>query len=160
MLHAALLFERATLNKIAHIVSTLGAHQPSSATWCNLPLPKSFEEGSGENYIAKINGQSVLLGGTTASGEWVDVVVFENWLKWAIQTQVFNLMKRSAKPSSIQIENSIRTALEAGKSLGGLSSFTVRTTNVDRQNRTASYEWEAQLTGAIHSTTITGIVTP
>ena len=69
-------------------------------------------------------------------------------------------MKRSAKPDAIQIENSIRTALEAGKSLGGLSSFTVRTTNVDRQNRTASYEWEAQLVGAIHSTTITGIVTP
>ena len=149
------------MDKVAYIVSEVGAGKPSGSTWHNHRLPDSFEpSGVGENRVAEINNQKVLIGGSTASGEWVDVVVFENWLKWAIQTQVFNLMKRSAKPNPIQIENSIRTALEAGKSLGGLSSFTVRTINVDRQNRTASYEWEAQLTGAIHSTTITGIVTP
>ena len=149
------------MNIVAHVVSTLGACKPANAVWCNLPIPDTLAlDSSGTNYTKTINGLTVLLGGYSASGEWVDVVVFENWLKWAIQTQVFNLMKRSAKPNSVQVENSIRTALEAGKSLGGLSSFTVRTTNVDRQNRTASYEWEAQLVGAIHSTTITGIVTP
>ena len=149
------------MNIVAHVVSTLGSCKPASTVWCNLPIHDALALNStGTNHTETINGLTVLLGGYSAFGEWVDVVVFENWLKWAIQTQVFNLMRRSAKPDSIQIENSIRTALEAGKSLGGLSSFTVRTTNVDRQNRTASYEWEAQLTGAIHSTTITGIVTP
>lgn len=145
----------------AHIVSTLGSYKPASAVWCNLPIPDALAlDSTGVNSTETINGLTVLSGGYSASGEWVDVVVFENWLKWAIQNQVFSLMRRSAKPDSIQIENSIRTALEAGKSLGGLSGYTVKTTNVDRQNRTASYEWEAQLTGAIHSTTITGIVTP
>ena len=149
------------MNVVAYVVSTLGACKPASAVWCNLPIPVALAlDSSGVNSTETINGLTVLLGGYSASGEWADIVVFENWLKWAIQTQVFNLMKRSAKPNPIQIENSIRTALEAGKSLGGLSSFTVRTINVDRQNRTASYEWEAQLVGAIHSTTITGIVTP
>lgn len=149
------------MNIIALIISEIGACKPSTCIWGNIRLPDVADVVSdGVNRVTEINSQKVLLGGYTASGEWADVVVFENWLKWAIQTQVFNLMKRSAKPNPIQIENSIRTALEAGKSLGGLSSFTVRTTNVDRQNRTASYEWEAQLVGAIHSTTITGIVTP
>lgn len=149
------------MNIIALIISEIGACKPSTCIWGNIRLPDAADAVvDGVNRVAEVNNQKVLLGGYTASGEWADVVVFENWLKWAIQTQVFNLMRRSAKPDAIQIENSIRTALEAGKSLGGLSSFTVRTTKVDRQNRTASYEWEAQLTGAIHSTTISGIVTP
>ena len=69
-------------------------------------------------------------------------------------------MRRVSKPSAIQIENAINTALEAGKQLGGIVRYSVRTTNVDARNRTASFEWKAQLTNAIHSTTISGIVTP
>lgn len=147
----------------AIVVATLGNNKPSQAVWLNQTLPATTPisvNQIAENRISILGGQPTLLGGKTASGEWVDVVVFENWLKWAIQTQVFALLKRVAKPSAIQIENAINVALEAGKQLGGIVRYKVTATNVDNRNRTASFEWKAQLTNAIHSTTITGIVKP
>lgn len=142
----------------ALVVSTIGNNPPSQAVWTNVQLPNSVENLASNEY--NNIQQNILLGGKTASGEWVDVVVFENWLKWAIETQVVALFKRVAKPSIIQIENAINVALEAGKQLGGIVRYKVTATNVDTRNRTASFEWKAQLTNAIHSTTITGIVTP
>ena len=147
----------------AVVVALVGNNKPSQAVWVNYPVPYntgiSVNTGS-NNTISFIANGRVLLGGKTSSGEWVDVVVFENWLKWAIQTQVFNLMRRVSKPSAIQIENAINVPLEAGKQLGGITRYKVTTTDFDTRNRTASFEWKAQLTNAIHSTTISGIVKP
>lgn len=141
----------------ALVVSTIGNAPPSQAVWANVPLSVVGDfSPDQENTIQ----QNILLGGKSTSGEWVDVVVFENWLKWAIQTQVFNLMRRVSKPSAIQIENAINVALEAGKQLGGIIRYKVTTTNIDPRNRTASFQWKAQTTNAIHSTTISGIVKP
>ena len=147
----------------AVVVALVGNNKPSQAVWVNYPVPydtdTSVNTGS-NNTISFIANGRVLLGGKTLSGEWVDVVVFENWLKWAIQTQVFALFKRVSKPSTLQIENAINIALEAGKQLGGIVRYKVTAVDVDTRNRTASFEWKAQLTNAIHSTTISGIVKP
>ena len=142
----------------ALVVSTIGSNPPSQAVWTNVQLPNSVENLPSNEY--NNIQQNILLGGKTTSGEWVDVLVFENWLKWAIETQVLALFKRISKPSVIQIENAINVALEAGKQLGGIVRYKVTAINVDPRNRTASFEWKAQLTNAIHSTTIKGIVTP
>lgn len=147
----------------AVVVALVGNNKPSQAVWVNYPIPydtgTSVNIGSNNTISSVANGR-VLLGGKTSSGEWVDVVVFENWLKWAIQKQVFNVMQSVSKPSVVQIENAINVALEAGKQLGGIIRYKVTTTNIDPRNRTASFQWKAQLTNAIHSTTISGIVKP
>lgn len=141
----------------ALVVSTIGNAPPSQAVWVNVPLAVVGDFSPDQPNSIQ---QNILLGGKTTSGEWVDVVIFENWLKWAIQRQVFNVMQRVAKPSPLQIENAINVALEAGKQLGGITRYRVRQTDFDVRNRTASFEWKAQLTNAIHSTTISGIVKP
>lgn len=146
----------------ASVASTLSKYNPSTFTIQNKILPISPNENAPENSVATslIAGQTYATRSKTTSGEWVDVAVFICWLRQAIQKQVFNLLKRVAKPSPLQIENSINVALEAGKQLGGITRYRVRQTDFDARNRTASFEWKAQLTNAIHSTTISGIVTP
>lgn len=146
----------------ASVVAALSQHSPSVYTLKNKPLPVSENADAPENSVATttIAGVTYVTKSKTTSGEWVDVAVFTCWLKQAIQKQVLSLFQRTAKPSSIQIENAINVALEAGKQLGGIIRYKVTPFNVDARNRTASFEWKAQLTGAIHSTTITGIVTP
>lgn len=129
----------------AAYVAYFGSQTPASVVWVNKSL-----KGLG---ITTNDGK-------TDSGEWIDVVVFNEWLKIAIQKQVIDCFKKVSKPSPIQIENAINVALEAGKQLGGIIRYKVTSVNVDRQNRVASFEWKAQLTNAIHSTTIKGIVTP
>ena len=152
-----------TMRADAVVVALVGNSKPSQAVWTNYPIPydtgTAVNTGSNNTISFVANGR-VLLGGKTSSGEWVDVVVFENWLKWAIETQVFEAFKKVSKPSPLQIENAINVALEAGKQLGGIIRYRVTAIDVDNRNRTASFEWKAQLTNAIHSTTIKGIVTP
>ena len=146
----------------ASVASTLSKYSPSTYTIQNKILPISQNENAPENSVATslIAGQTYASRSKTTSGEWVDVAVFTCWLRQAIQKQVFNLLRRVAKPSPVQVENAINVALEAGKQLGGITRYKVTTTNVDVRNRTASFEWKAQLTNAIHSTTISGIVKP
>ena len=52
------------LDKVAYIISEVGACKPSSCTWGNIRLPDVADVVSdGVNRVTEINSQKVLLGG-------------------------------------------------------------------------------------------------
>lgn len=140
----------------ATVLSKIGNNPPSQAVWTNVRIPAAVEDTP--TTTGNIIQQGILLGGKTSSGEWVDVVVFENWLRNEFNVQTLNLFKSKRKASALDLEAMVYQVLNKGVLLGGITHFDVL--QVRQDGRSIYFEWKAQLTNAIHSTTISGIVKP
>lgn len=118
-------------------------------------------------------GVSITREGTVASGEYIDVIRFVDWLEARMQEDIYqaliNVPKIPYTDNGVAIiESLIRKRLLIGIRVGGLAEdpeFTISVpkvadvTNVDKAARLLpDVEFEATLAGAIHKTQIRGRV--
>ena len=84
--------------------------------------------------------------GTTCNGEWIDSVVFDDWLRWAVQRNVWKLFKNTPKINATdngveQIELKIKEVLDFGVEQNGIMSYKVTEKSYDRLSRSSSFKF-------------------
>lgn len=100
------------------------------------------------NYYDSVEDYGVTWGsGTTCNGEWIDNVVFDDWLCWAIQRNVWKLFKTSKKISATEdgvnkIHVKVKEVLDFGIEQDGILSYKITKTEYNRYTRTASLDFE------------------
>ena len=122
----------------------------------------------------EVGGVNITQEGQTAEGEFIDVIIFIDWLEAEIVTNVYgDLVNQDKVPYTDSgagaIEGDVKTALKLGVQRGGIAEDPAFTTSVpkvadvpvqDKANRLLpDVEFTATLAGAIHATTINGTVT-
>lgn len=159
--------------------------QPGSNTWAYKALTgvtvSKLSDTEATNIKAKagntyesVGGQSVTVGGKMFGGEYIDVMVFVDWLEARMTERLWFRMANSKKipytsAGATIIESEIRAQLNDGIRVGGLSdspSPVVRvpdvlsvSPNLRAQRIFEGITFEARLAGAIHFVKITGTVT-
>jgi hypothetical protein len=159
--------------------------QPGSNTWAYKALTgvtvSKLSDTESTNIKAKagstyesVGGQSVTVGGKMFGGEWIDVMVFVDWLEARMTERLWFRMANSKKipytaAGATIIESEIRAQLNDGIRVGGLADNptpVVRVPdvlsvapNLRAQRIFEGIEFEARLAGAIHFVKIRGTVT-
>lgn len=120
-------------------VGYFAPQQPGSNHWCYKSLSgvvadvlssseaNYIKNKNGSTYESSIGGRDVVIGGKVSVGEWVDVVVFAQWLKARIQEGIWFQQVNSRKigytsKGAAVLEAEIRRAIAEGISVGGLDS--------------------------------------
>lgn len=156
---------------------------PGSATWAfkteaGVTVDDAVTEGQqtvlhGKNIntYRTIAGVKITLPGKMASGEWIDVVVFRDWLKARLQERVLFVLANSAKipftDSGIaQIVAEVKAQLAQGIAVGGLAADPAPIVTapkasevdvIDKANRLLpDVNFTCTLAGAIHAVEISG----
>lgn len=135
------------------------------------------------NIYTTVGGVNILQNGQVSAPEWIDIIVFIDWLKARITESVYGGLVNNDKipftdAGIAAIESLVTEPLALGQTRGGISDFakdddgiqiggfvvTVpRLSDVSSANRIArnlpDVEFTAWLAGAIHATVINGIVT-
>jgi hypothetical protein len=111
------------------------ATTPGSATWAfksiaGVPVDnqngkESVIEGKHGNYYSEIGGANVTLPGQVCSGEFIDIIIFSDWIKARLQERVFALFVNNPKVAFTdaggdKIRAVIHSVLEEGISANGL----------------------------------------
>lgn len=117
-----------------------------------------------------IRGSRVTDGNTPKNGEWLDIEIGLDWLEVRIQEEVFLAIINAEKvpytdKGTLILSSAVEEVLERAVSQGLVASYTVavepvsQQSTTDRANRVYNgISFEAVLAGAIHTTTINGIV--
>lgn len=159
--------------------------QPGSNTWAYKSLSgvtvsklsdteaTNIKSKNGNTYES-VGGQSVTVGGKMFGGEWIDVMVFVDWLEARMTERLWFRMANAKKipytaAGATIIESEIRAQLNDGIRVGGLAdspSPIVRVPdvlsvapNLRAQRIFEGITFEARLAGAIHFVKIKGTVT-
>lgn len=134
------------------------------------------------NVCVKIGGHDMFLEGTVGEGEFIDVIIFSDWQKSEIASNVFfNLKRRDKVPFTntgiASIQSEIDKALKLGQNRGGISPHDVvdgvryggyeiivpNANDIPREDKAnrllTGVEFTAFLSGAIHATKINGVLT-
>lgn len=126
------------------------------------------------NLYSLFAGVGITEEGTVASGEYIDVIRFIDWLEARMQEDIFGALVNSKKiPYTDQgiavIESLVRARLEAGIRVGGLAADPAyivdvpRVANISQNDKAArllpDVKFQATLAGAIHKVQIRGRVT-
>lgn len=108
---------------------------PGAATWAykeikgvpvdNLNGKESVIEGKGGNYYTELGGANVTFPGQVCSGEFIDVIIFSDWIKARLQERVFALFVNNPKVAFTdaggdKIRAVIHSVLEEGITANGL----------------------------------------
>ena len=159
--------------------------QPGSNTWAYKALTgvtvSKLSDTEATNIKAKngntyesVGGQSVTVGGKMFGGEFIDIMVFVDWLEARMTERLWFRMANSKKipytaAGATIIESEIRAQLNDGIRVGGLADSptpVVRVPdvlsvapNLRAQRIFEGIEFEARLAGAIHFVKIRGTVT-
>lgn len=122
----------------------------------------------------EVGGANIVEDGKVAEGEWIDVIVFVDWLNSRITENVYSLLVNQPKipytdAGITTIQNAINQVLQDGVALGGIADdppFSISVPKaidvpaVDKANRTLNnVTFQATLAGAIHAVNISGTVT-
>lgn len=159
--------------------------QPGSNTWTYKTLAgvavSNLSATASANVRAKngttyenLGGVNRTYGGAMAGGEWIDVMVFVDWLEARMRERLWFRLANSKKiPYTRQgttvLETEVRAQLAEGIRVGGLADDRAPlvivqdvldvSPNMRAQRRYEGISFEARLAGAIHFTTIRGTVT-
>lgn len=159
--------------------------QPGSNTWAYKELTgitvSRLSDTVSSNILAKnantyeiIGGLNSTVGGKMFGGEWIDVMVFVDWLEQRMKERLWFRMRNSKKipytaAGTAIIEAEVRAQLNDGIRAGGLADSPAPTVSVPdvlsvapnlRANRIfEGITFEARLAGAIHFVKIRGTVT-
>ena len=105
--------------------------------------------------------------GTTCEPLWIDHKVLDDWIRWAIQRNVWKLLKTSRKISGNkggleQINTKIKEVLEFLYNREAILSYSTELGTVDRARRTASdFTFEYTRVDMINGVvSVKGVVTP
>jgi hypothetical protein len=158
---------------------------PGSSTWAFktlstitadtlTPTQSTNIRNKNANTYEEIGGVNITRWGTMASGEYIDIIRGIDWLKARMVERIYsrfvNLPKIPFTDAGIAtVEGEIKAQLEAGIDAGLLAaspaySVTVplasAVSSADKANRLLpDISFEATLAGAVHTTTISGVVT-
>lgn len=159
--------------------------QPGSNTWAYKTLSgvtvsklsdteaKNIQDKNGNTYET-VGGLNTTVGGKMFGGEWIDVMVFVDWLEQRMKERLWFRMANSKKipytsAGAAIIEAEIRAQLNDGIRAGGLAEspapvVTVPdvlsvSANLRAQRIFEGITFEARLAGAIHFVKIRGTVT-
>jgi hypothetical protein len=134
------------------------------------------------NTYEPIGGKSIFAEGTTAAGEFIDIIMFIDWLKARITEEVYAVLIANAKvPYSptglVQISSAIEKVLRIGQANDGITTYIQDSDGdqaggflvtlptyadipaADKSNRQLNnVRFQAWLSGAIHAVTINGVV--
>jgi hypothetical protein len=159
--------------------------QPGSNTWAYKTLSgfavsklsdtesKNIQSKNGNTYET-VGGLNTTIGGKMFGGEWIDVMVFVDWLEQRMKERLWFRMANSKKipytsAGAAIIEAEIRAQLNDGIRAGGLADspapiVTVPdvlsvAANLRAQRIFEGITFEARLAGAIHFVKIRGTVT-
>ncbi|QDP60443.1 MAG: hypothetical protein GOVbin1096_71 [Prokaryotic dsDNA virus sp.] len=126
------------------------------------------------NTYERVGGVSIVSEGTMAGGEFIDVIIFVDWLEARMRESIFFRLVNTKKIPYTQagvtiIENEIRRVLAEGITNGGLAPNPQPTVSVPnvlaldpnlRATRTLEgISFEGRLAGAIHFVKVRGTVT-
>ena len=135
------------------------------------------------NTFLRYAGNNVAIGGYMASGEWIDVIRFRDWMKNEMQVRVFNVLKGNRKvPYTDEgigmVQGAMKAPLAEGQTIGGIApteydedgneipGYTVTVprsadlTDTQRKSRKLTgCKYTARLAGAIHAVEINGYLT-
>lgn len=120
------------------IASNRFTYDPGAENWANVRLAgitvDAMTEGQSQAVKAKnastyeqFRNMALTQYGTVASGEWIDIIRFRDWLKDAIQTRIVDVLAKADgkipyTSGGIQvIVAALRAALDAGVSAGGIA---------------------------------------
>ena len=159
--------------------------QPGSNTWAYKTLSgvtvsklsdtesKNIQDKNGSTYET-VGGLNTTIGGKMFGGEWIDVMVFVDWLEQRMKERLWFRMANSKKipytaAGAAIIEAEIRAQLNDGIRAGGLADSPAPTVtvpdvlavaaNLRAQRIFEGITFEARLAGAIHFVKIRGTVT-
>ncbi|MBN41996.1 MAG: hypothetical protein CL573_00670 [Alphaproteobacteria bacterium] len=158
--------------------------QPGSTTWAYKTLAGTqvtkLSDSASQNVRAKnattfetIGGLRVTVGGKMFGGEWIDVMVFVDWLEARMRERIWFRLANSKKISYTNgggtiLETEVRAQLREGIRVGGLAEtpapiVTVPDVlsiapNLRAQRIFEGISFEARLAGAIHFVKIRGRV--
>jgi hypothetical protein len=131
----------------------------------------NYASGKKCNVYVSIAGVNITSEGVMASGEYIDVTRFVDWLQSTMEADVYSLLVNTDKvpytnKGIAAIENILRSDLQAGVDNGGLAPDPAPSVSVpdaltvplaDKQSRTLNgITFAATLAGAIHKTQIQG----
>lgn len=159
--------------------------QPGSNTWAYKALSgvtvSSLSDTVSTNLHNKnastyenVGGLNSTIGAKMFGGEWIDVIIFVDWLEARMKERLWSRMVNSKKipytsAGAAIIEAEIRSQLNDGIRVGGLANSPAPTvevpdplslsTNVRAQRIFEGIKFEARLAGAIHFVKIAGTVT-
>ena len=167
-------------------------YEPGAETWANVRLTgvqtdpltegqSQIARGKNANTFEQFRNLGLTQYGTVASGEWIDIIRFRDWLKDRVQTGVVDVLAKADgkipyTSAGIQvIVTALRAALDAGVTAGGiapketdasdnvLESYRITypglaeiADSVKSQRLLEGIRFSARLAGAIHTTEITG----
>ncbi len=164
----------------AECTATPGSNTWAYKTLAGVPvdnLSETFTTYASPKNIATyetIGGLNMTTGGHVASGEFIDVMIFVDWLQSTMKSRIFFRLANAPKiaytsAGSTVIEAEIRGTLSDGITAGGLASAPAPTvfmplvsTISGATKATRNYTgitFNATLAGAIHFVGITGTVT-
>lgn len=159
--------------------------RPGSNTWAYKSLSgltvSTLSDTESTNIKAKagstyenVGGLNVTVGAKMFGGEWIDVMVFVDWLEARLRERIWFRLANSKKIPYTQagatiLETEVRAQLREGIRVGGLAEspapvisvpdITTIAPNLRAQRRFDGLEFEARLAGAIHFVSIAGRVT-
>jgi hypothetical protein len=101
--------------------------------------------------------------GKTGEGVWINEQVSLDWVKWAIQRNVWKLLYTSEKVNATDegltlIENQTREVLDVAVQEGIFSEYKITERKLDRRNNKASLKFSARLMYSILDAEIEGTV--
>lgn len=135
------------------------------------------------NVNEEIGGVNIVREGTVADGEFIDIIIFTDWLNSRITEGVYAVLVNNLKvPYTPQgmaaVKGAIESVLKVGQNRGGISDYSQDSNKIqnggyvitlpafeailaaDKASRTLrDVKFTAWLAGAIHAVTINGIVT-
>lgn len=125
------------------------------------------------NHYTELAGVSITRKGYSASGEFIDITRFIDWLRARIQERVYSLFVNSVKIPYTDlgvalVKAEVLAQLREGVNIGGLSADPAPTVSAPRVSEVSSLDkaarllpdvtFTATLAGAIHSVEITGTI--
>lgn len=159
--------------------------RPGSNTWAYKSLAgtavstlsdtesSNIKSKNGSTYES-VAGRNVTVGAKMMGGEWIDVMVFVDWLEARLRERIWFRLANSKKIPYTQagatiLETEVRAQLREGIRVGGLADspapivvvpdVTTIAPNLRAQRIFNGIEFEARLAGAIHFVGVSGRVT-
>lgn len=130
-------------------------------------------KGKNFNTYEEVGGVNIIAEGIVCENEFIDVIVFVDWLQARMTERIYSLLVNSQKvpytdAGITAVESEVKAQLSQGITVGGLAADPAPVTSVprvadidstDRANRfLPDVEFTATLAGAIHSLEVQGVV--
>ena len=118
------------------------------------------------NYYAHVLDTPVTWGsGTTTAGEWIDIKVFTDWMKWAIQQRIWKLLRTSLKVPATeqgaeQIKLCLKEVLDFSVQQQGIEKYEIKQHILNRSSRSLSINFNFSYSHSINAVQgVTGYLT-